>query len=106
MAQLRQDYPELQKRGAAVLAVGPEAQDKLAAYWAKHELPFAGLPDPEHTIANLYGQEAPLTKGRMPALLVIDQAGRVRYEHYGKSMRDLAPMEDVLAVLDGLASEA
>jgi peroxiredoxin Q/BCP len=38
--------------------------------------------------------------GRLPALLVIDQAGQLRYRHYGDSMMDIPPNADVLASLD------
>lgn len=41
----------------------------------------------------------------MPALLVVDKAGLVRYKHYGGSMADIPPNEAIFAVLDVLRSD-
>jgi peroxiredoxin len=103
MAQLRQDYEEFAKRDAEVLVVGPDDRAAFQQYWQKEQLPFVGLPDPEHTVADLYGQQVKLLKmGRMPALMVVDKGGEVRYRHYGGSMRDIPPNDEILALLDEL----
>lgn len=103
MAQLRQYYDEIKARDAEVLIVGPEQPAAFRRYWEEQQLPFVGLPDPEHRVAKLYGQQVRLLKlGRMPAMVVVDKEGRVHYRHYGKSMTDIPPVEDVLAVLDNL----
>lgn len=103
MAQLRQDYQEFVARGAEVVVVGPEDGPAFQAYWQKEQLPFVGLPDPKHTVADLYGQQVKLLKmGRMPALMVVDKEGQVRYQHYGNSMRDIPPNDEILALLDDL----
>jgi peroxiredoxin Q/BCP len=103
MAQLRQDYQEFQRRDAEVVIVGPENAKAFADYWTKEELPFVGLPDPDHRLANRYGLEVKLLKlGRMPALIVIDKQVFVRYQHYGNSMQDIVPNAEVLALLDDL----
>ncbi len=107
MAQLRRDYDKFTDRGAEVIAVGPEKTKSFAEFWSGHEMPFPGIPDPEHKIAKLYGQQVkPLKLGRMPALIVIDKEGRVRYGHYGDSMSDIPTDEDILAMLDGFNKEA
>jgi peroxiredoxin Q/BCP len=36
----------------------------------------------------------------LPALVVVDPAGVIRYAHYGDSMSDIPRTEEVLAVLD------
>lgn len=103
MAQLRQGDGEFVKRDAEVVVVGPEKAEAFAKYWEKEELPFVGLPDPEHRVLKLYGQEVKLFKlGRMPAQVIVDQAGMVRYVHYGHSMSDIPRNEELLALLDGL----
>jgi hypothetical protein len=52
-------------------------------------------------VADLYGQEWNLFKlGRVPALLVIDKKGRIRYQHYSSSMSDIPENELVLGLLD------
>lgn len=106
MAQLRQDYPQFVQRDAEIVVVGPEDRRVFADYWRKESLPFVGLPDPDHTVANRYGQEVKLLKlGRMPALMVVDKQGTVRYQHYGNSMQDIVPNRELLALLDSLNAE-
>lgn len=106
MAQLRQDYPEFQRRGAEIVIVGPENPKAFADYWTKEQLPFVGLPDPDHSVAGRYGQEVKLLKmGRLPALMVVDKGGVVRYQHYGNSMQDIVPNAELLELLDELQRE-
>ena len=103
MAQLRQDYQDFVKRQAQVIVVGPEDAKAFAAYWQQHDLPFVGLPDPKASVLKLYGQEVNLFKlGRMPAQVIVDKAGVARFVHYGHSMSDIPPNEEVLALLDQL----
>ena len=68
MAQLRRDYQKFQALDAEVVVVGPEDSKAFRSYWAANQLPFIGLPDPQHTVLKLYGQKVNLFKlGRMPA---------------------------------------
>ena len=106
MAQLRQDYQEFIKRDAEVIAVGPEDAKTFAHWWHEHEMPFIGLPDPDHTVSKRFGQEVKLLKlGRLPAQLVIDKKGLIRYKHYGSSMSDIAENSEIFAELDRLNRE-
>jgi peroxiredoxin len=103
MAQLRQDYPKFVAASAEVVAVGPEAAGPFARWWHDHDMPFIGIPDPQHAIAKLYGQKLKLLKGgRMPALVVIDQRSKIRFMHYADSMSDIPSNAQVLALLAGI----
>lgn len=103
MAQLRRDYQEFVKRETAILVLGPESRPLFAKYWAEQQLPFIGLPDPEHRVLKLYGQEVNLFKlGRMPAQVMIDKLGQVRFVHYGHAMSDIPPNAEILQLLDKL----
>jgi peroxiredoxin Q/BCP len=103
MAQLRQDYQAFVARGSEIVVVGPEDARMFKYVWDKEAMPFVGVPDPEHTVAELYGQQVKLLKfGRMPALVVIDKQGQIRYRHYADSMSDIPPNAEILAVLDQL----
>lgn len=103
MAQLRQDYQEFTAREAEVVIVGPENAKMFNYVWEKEAMPFVGIPDPEHVAADLYNQEVKLLKfGRMPALVVIDKQGQIRYRHYANAMSDIPPNSEILAVLDQL----
>jgi len=101
MAQLRQDYGEFIKRQAQVIVVGPEDANAFETYWRENELPFIGLPDPKASVLKLYGQEVNLFRmGRMPAQVIVDQTGMVRFVHYGHSMSDIPENAEVFALLD------
>ena len=107
MAQLRHDYQKFVDHDAVVIVVGPENAASFARYFSEHDLPFTGLPDPEHSVLKLFGQEVNLFKlGRMPAQVVVDQQGIARYAHYGKDMSDIPDNEELLALLAGLKPTA
>ena len=106
MAQLRQDYQQFVDREAEILVVGPDGLAAFREYWQKNDLPFIGLPDPEHNVANLYRQQVKLTRfGRMPAMMIIDKSGTIRFFHYADSMRDIPPNEMVLEFIDKLNTD-
>jgi peroxiredoxin len=104
---LRQDYAAFVQRKAEVVAIGPEGPRAFKRYWQEQDMPFVGLSDPKHQVADLYGQEVNLLRlGRMPAIMIIDKAGRIRYQHYGDSMSDIPPNAELLSVLEGLSGSA
>lgn len=101
MAQLRQTFDEFVVRDTVILVVGPEDADKFASYFSRNDLPFFGLPDPNLTVLKQYGQEINLFKlGRMPAQVLVDKQGIARFVHYGKSMRDIPPTEEIVTLID------
>jgi peroxiredoxin len=107
MAQLRQDYQEFIDRDAIILVIGPEGPQDFEQYWDENQLPFPGLPDPDHTVLKLYGQEIKLFKlGRMPAQVIVDKSGTVRFVHYGDSMSDIPSNEELMGILDKLNEES
>lgn len=98
---MRDGYAAFTARDAEILAIGPDGPNAYRRYWSENNLPFIGLPDPKHHVADLYGQEWNLFKlGRVPALLIVDKAGLIRYQHYGDSMKDIPENSLVLAILD------
>jgi len=106
MAQLRQDFDPFIGKESVILVVGPDDQAAFQEYWSKNELPFIGLPDPRHSVANIYGQQVKLLRaGRMSAMMVIDKAGMIRFQHYADSMMDIPPNKSILGILDKLNQE-
>ena len=106
MAQLRQDYDEFVARDTAVLVVGPEDAEDFTEYFNEHDLPFTGLPDPEHSVLKLYGQQIKIFKfGRMPAQVLVDKSGIARFVHYGHNMKDIPENEEMLELIDSLDSD-
>ena len=106
MAQLRRDYREFVKRDTEVIAIGPEGKKLFSAWWHTNKMPFPGIPDPQHKIAEIYGQQVKLLKlGRMPEVVVVDKQGNMRFRHQGKAMSDIPSNKEVLALLDELGEE-
>lgn len=106
MAQLRRDYQEFVDRETEILVLGPDNKAAFKDYWNKHDLPFTGLPDPNHRVSNIYGQEVKLLQmGRMPAQVLIDKSGQIRYRNLGNSMADITENRKVLAILDKMNQE-
>lgn len=105
MAQLRQDYAKYAERNTEVIAIGPEDAESFAEWWQENSMPFIGIPDPKHFVSKMYGQKINLLKlGRMPASLLIDKEGYIRFFHYGSSMKDIPEGEGMLKLIDELNS--
>ena len=101
MAQLRQNSDRLAKLDIEVLVVGPENPDEFRKYWEKESLPFTGLPNPDHSVMELYGQEIKIFKlGRMPAQMLIDKSGILKFVYYGNSMADIPELNEIEKALD------
>jgi peroxiredoxin Q/BCP len=101
MAQLRRDYQQFVKLDTEIIVAGPEKAEAFREYWAKEALPFIGLPDPEHKVLKLYGQQVKLFKlGRMPAQMLIDKSGKVRFVHYGHSMSDIPSNQEIIELIE------
>ena len=106
MMQLHQDYDKFVQRDTIIVVIGPENKKSFKDYWDKHQLPFYGIPDPEHTVLKLYGQKVNLFKlGRMPGQMIIDKHGVLRFVHYGHSMQDIPDNSEIFDLLDKLKNE-
>jgi len=107
MAQLRQDYDQFVQRDAEVIVVGPESAKQFAKYFTENDLPFIGLPDPEHSVLKLYKQQVKLIRmGRLPAQTVVDKNGKIQYAHFGKNMQDIPTTEEMIGLLDQLNQQS
>ncbi len=103
MAQLRLDHRKFADADTEIVVVGPEDAESFEKYWEKEDLPFVGLPDSQHTVLDLYGQEVKLLKlGRLPAQVLIDKSGVLHFVHYGRSMSDIPSNSDVLKLVETL----
>lgn len=106
MAQLRQDYDEFSRRGAEIIALGPDGPRAYQRFWELENMPFVGVPDIKSKIADKYYQEVNLLKlGRMPALFVIDKNGMIRHKHYASSISDIPDNNEILKVIEEIGEE-
>lgn len=106
MAQVRLDYQQFVENEAEVVAVGPDSQVAFERFWEQEQIPFIGLADPEHNAAKLYDQEVTLLKfGRVPAQMIIDKTGVVRFVHYARSMADIPENREIIQILKQINQE-
>jgi peroxiredoxin len=54
LARLRDGYEQFTSRGVEILAVGPDSVSVFQQYWKNENIPFIGLPDPDHSVARTY----------------------------------------------------
>jgi peroxiredoxin len=107
LARLRDEYSEFMTRGAEVLAVGPDGPEAFSQFWSEKRIPFVGLADPDHAVAQRYQQEVNLFRlGRMPLVMVLDGEGMIRYIHYGSSMSDIPGNHLLLHAIDEIRGSA
>lgn len=91
------------ERNTELIAIGPDGLEQFQRYWARENLPYIGLPNPDHSVARSYRQEVSLFKlGRMPMNCIIDLDGRIRYIHYSVSRKDYPDTEIFFSVIDEL----
>jgi peroxiredoxin len=103
VAQLSRDYQKFVDRQAEVIAVVPEDARAFSEFWDVEKIPFIGIPDSRHIIADHFGPKVnPNKLSQMPALIVIDEEGRIRYQHYAEETSDIPSNEDILSWLDDL----
>jgi peroxiredoxin Q/BCP len=106
MAQLRRDYPRFVQRGAVVIAIGPEDEETFTRWWILHRMPFLGIPDPKHKIAERYGQQVRFFQlGRLPEVVVIDKQGYIRLKHRGVWMSDIPTNRELLKFIEEINQE-
>lgn len=106
MAQLRSDIIGFEERRTRIVVIGPENAEAFKAFWRENDLSFVGLPDPQASVLRLYGQEINLFKlGRMPAQVMVDIDGMVRYVHYGHAMYDIPQNTEIFKILDQINLE-
>ena len=100
---MRQDYAEFTRRDIEIIALGPDGPNAFKRYWENEKMPFIGCADIRSTVASQYHQEVNWIKmGRMPAVLLIDQEGKVMFQQYGESMSDIPENQKIFQNVDSI----
>jgi peroxiredoxin Q/BCP len=103
MMQLHQDYDKFAEKDTVIAAIGPENANSFKTYWDENNLKFYGIPDEKHSVLKLYGQQVNIFKlGRMPAQMLVDKVGMLRYIHFGHSMKDIPENSEIFELIDTL----
>lgn len=97
LAQLRRSYHRIRDLGADVVAIGPDSVESFAAFFDERGIPFQGLSDTEGKVLERFGQEVKVLKmGRLPAVVVLDGRGIVRFTHYGRKTSDIPSADTIV----------
>lgn len=103
MMQLHQDYDKFLEKDTKIVVIGPENANKFKDYWEENNLKFYGIPDEKKSVLKLYEQKVNLFKlGRMPAQMLVDKEGVLRYIHYGHSMQDIPENSEMFELINKL----
>lgn len=103
MMQLHQDYDKFLEKDTKIVVIGPENANKFKDYWEENNLKFYGIPDEKKSVLKLYEQKVNLFKlGRMPAQMLVDKEGGLRYIHYGHSMQDIPENSEMFELINKL----
>lgn len=93
LRNLTAQHERLTACGISVVAVVCQAQATVRRYLKVRPVPFPVLCDGSRAVAKAYGTHYWLTHEGFnlshPALFVLDRAGRVTFQHVGRSMGDL-----------------
>ena len=103
MMQLHQDYDKFVEKHTKIVVIGPEDAKSFRTYWEDNDLKFYGIPDEKHSVLKLYEQKVKLLKlGRMPAQMLVDKEGVLKYIHFGKSMKDIPNNSQIFELINSL----
>jgi len=99
---LRDHFDELRSHGLDVMVVVCQKRDNVAAWLARHPLPFPILTDEDRTRAKRWGVYVSFSYDSIhiarPAAFVVDTAGVLRYARVSRHQLDAAPLKEILAV--------
>lgn len=102
--KLSDDFEKFKEYDAILYTILPddlESAKIFEANFAKGKFPI--YYDAKKKVNKMLKQEVkPLKLGRMPALLIIDTQGIIRYAYYSDSMSDIPDNEEIFEVLKNL----
>jgi peroxiredoxin Q/BCP len=108
---------EFHERDAEIVSIVPEPRERVEAWQEKYNLPYPLLADTEAEVGAAYDQPVRFGIlgrfsdffGRMPEVVIIDRRTtepEIAYVHKGSSTFDRPDIDEILAELDSLRTEA
>ncbi len=88
-------YEEFRRRGVQVVGISVDPPDHNAAMVEKLLLPFPLLSDPQGALSRAYGVWDEEGRVAIPAIVLVDRAGVVRWIYAGRDFAD-RPGDDAL----------
>ncbi len=105
LASYAREVEEFENRGVQVAGISVDPPSNNAKMVGKLQLPFPLLSDPEGELARLFGLWDDVEGVAVPAVVVVDQSGEVRYLYEGRDLADRPRDDEVFAALDKLDSK-
>lgn len=100
LASVARHFDEFQKRGAQVAGVSVDTSDHNAELVNKLLLPFPLLSDARGDVTRAYGLWNSREGVAVPAVVVVDHSGTVRYLYKGTDFADRPGDDELYAALD------
>lgn len=98
-------YDQFERRGARVVGISVDPPDHNRAMVEKLRLPFPLLSDAQGALSRRYGVWNGDERVAIPAIVVVDRAGTVRWVYAGHDFADRPGDEEVFGALDGLGTD-
>ena len=101
--KLGKDLEKFNELNAAIYAILPDSFEKAKNFETEFARGYPIYYDDKKKVNKILKQEIkPLKFGRMPALLIIDKQGIIKYAYYSDSMDDIPKNEEILKQLEKL----
>ena len=98
--KLRNDYEKFQDYDTILYAILPDNLENAKNFESEFAKVYPIYYDSKKKVNKMLKQEVkPLKLGRMPALLIINKRGIIKYAHYSDSMDDIPKNEELFEVL-------
>jgi len=103
LVSFARNFGEFERRGAQVAGISVDPPRNSARMAGKLLLPFPLLSDAEGELARRCGLWNAEEDVAVPAIVVVDQSGEVRYLYAGSDFADRPGDKEIFTALDGLA---
>ena len=101
--RLGDDFEKFKEFNAVLFAILPDDFENARKFEADFAKKFPIYYDAKKKVNKMLRQEVkPLKLGRMPALLIINKKGIIKYAYYSDSMEDIPANEELFEVLKTL----
>ncbi len=98
-------HEEFERRGAHVVGISVDPPDHNAAMVEKLALPFPLLCDPGGDLSRAYGVWDEQGRMAIPAIILLDRAGVVRWMYAGRDFADRPEDQALLRAIDEIGDE-
>lgn len=104
MAQLRHDYERFKALNTEVLVMVPNGPKMIERFIRESEIPYPILSDKGARTGELYFQVKHFFKLGVPSIFLVNQAGRIAYVYYTRTLISEPDNRKPLAVLSAMRS--